>query len=365
MIFIVVCLYIFCFGSSSYGDELSLSGESYILMDEVSGRILMGKSPHKKVAMASTTKIMTALVAIENGDLNTQILIGEESVGIEGSSIYLRVGETLYLRDLLYGLMLRSGNDAAVAIANHIGKDEEDFVKMMNEKAKSIGAYNTSFANPHGLDDPNHYSNAYDLALITREALKHKEFLDIFSAKYYRAHRETDNYFVSKNKTLWEYEGGDGGKTGYTMKSGRCLISTAKRNNMRLIAVSLRAGDWFNDNYKLLDYGFRNFKQYIIYDKNQFISKIRINNGEKEELPLVSENELIYPLKEDELEKVKIKINKLNNIDAPITKDHVFGYVEVYLDGVLIKKDNLISKYSINKKSFLNRLLDKAIPNAN
>ncbi len=334
------------------------SGQSYILMDEKSGRILLEKNSHEKMPMASTTKIMTALLAIERGNLDDMVLIDEESEGVEGSSIFLKAGEKVYLRELLYGLMLRSGNDSAVAIANHIDGSLENFVLQMNKKAKSLGALDTNFCNPHGLHDDNHYSTAYDLALITRAGFKNKEFSKVISSKSYKGTREKNNYYLNKNKTLWEYSGGDGGKTGYTTKSGRCLVSTASRDNMRLIAVSLNSPDWFNDNYRLLDYGFENFKLYRIYDRNQQISINDVIDGEEEKLAILAENEFYYPLTEDEKKSIKINIVIDNPLTAPVFKGDVLGYVEVFLNGRMIGKNRIISSKSIKKKSFFKRIVE-------
>jgi len=350
-----IILILFSKNQVIFGDDLYLSGTSYILMDELSGRVLVEKNSHQKMPMASTTKIMTALLALEKGNLDDNVLIDDDSVNIEGSSIYLEKNEVINLKDLLYGLMLRSGNDAAMAIGKYIGGTVDNFVTMMNIKAKSINALNTNFKNPHGLDDLEHYSTAYDLALITREALKNKDFKEIFRTKSYIANRDRNNYFVNKNKTLWEYEGGDGGKTGYTMKTGRCLVSTSSRNGFRLIAVSLNAPDWFNDNYKLLDYGFENFKHYLVYDKNQFITKTSVVNG-KDDVELVTKKDLIYPLTKDEKESIKINISLKKDIYAPIQKGQILGTIETYLDGKLIKKDNLIAKKDVKKQNLIDKI---------
>lgn len=356
---IVILIMILLCSSIIYGEDLSLSGKSYILIDSSTGRVLYERNGHNKMPMASTTKIMTALVALENGKLDDKIVIGNESVGVEGSSIYLREGEIITLKDMLYGLMLRSGNDSAVAIASYIGKTTEEFVSLMNKKAKSIGALNTNFINPHGLHDDLHYSTAYDMALITKSAFEYEEFKNIVKSKTYVANREKDNYYYNKNKTLWEYNMGDGVKTGYTMKSGRCLVSSASKNGMQLIAVSLNARDWFNDNYKLLDYGFDNYKSYLIYDEGQFFKKTNIINGEKEYINLIAEKSLIYPLKEEEKKNIKISLEIKDNIQAPIEKGTKIGYIYTYLNGQLIDKSNLVVKSSINKTTIIDRLLNK------
>lgn len=362
-IIMLLLLLIIVNSSLVYGElaeeKLNLSGESYILIDGDTGRVLMEENAHKKMPMASTTKIMTALVALEKGNLNDRIRIDDDSVGVEGSSIYLKKGEIITLKDLIYGLMLRSGNDAAVAIGIHIGGTTEEFVNLMNSKAKSIGALNTSFANPNGLNDENHYSTAYDMALITKEAFKHDVFAEIVNSKSYTSNRNENNYFYNKNKTLWEYEGGSGVKTGYTMASGRCLVSSASRNGLNLISVSLNARDWFNDNYKLFDYGFERYKSYLIFDKGQFMKKIKVSKANREYVNLIAENTLFYPLKEGEKDNIKIDIQSLEDIELPISKGDVLGSVSVYLDGKLISRENLISKDTIDKESFINRLLNR------
>lgn len=342
-----------------HGGELSLSSQSSILIDGDTGRIFYEKNSHEKMGMASTTKIMTALLALENGELNDKVRIDSEAVGIEGSSIYLKEGEIISLKDLVYGLMLRSGNDAAVAIASHIGGSSEEFIDLMNKKAKSIGALNTNFTNPNGLSDDNHYSTAYDMALITREAFKQEEFRNIVNSKSYKSNRIENNYFYNKNKTLSEYDGGNGVKTGYTRKSGRCLVSSASRQGLNLISVSLNAPNWFSDNYKLLDYGFETYKPFFIYDKGQFVKKIKIDKGTKEYLDLVTEDGLFFPLKEDEREKIKIHVQSLSDIELPIEKDQIVGSISVYLDSKLINEGNLIAKSSIDKQNIIYRLFNK------
>ncbi len=336
----------------------NLSGQSYVLMEEYSGRVLLERNSHQRMPMASTTKIMTALLAIEKGNLDDVVTIEEESVGVEGSSIYLKLGEKVILRELVYGLILRSGNDSAVAIANHISGSLEDFVDEMNKKASTLGALDTSFMNPHGLHDDNHYSSAYDLGLITRAAFESKEFCEIFSTKSYKGEREANYYYVNKNKTLWEYDGGDGGKTGYTIRSGRCLVSSASRDNMRLIAVSLNAPNWFNDNYILLDYGFENYKLYRIYDENQQMSITDVIDGEKDKLAVISEEEFYYPLTQKEKENIKIDIVLDKSIKAPVNKGEVIGYTQVFLNGRLIGKNRVVAGQSIKKKSFFERIMD-------
>ncbi len=341
----------------SFCEKPVIDAESGILIDAQSGRVLLQYNPHIKLPMASTTKIMTALISLENGQLKDKVKIKKEAVGIEGSSIYLYENELITLEDLLYGLMLRSGNDSAVAIANYIGGNLEEFIKMMNKKAKEIGVNNTNFINPHGLHDDNHYSTAYDLALITREAMKIEEFKDIAETKLWKANRDKNNVFYNKNKTLWEYEGGDGVKIGYTKRAGRCLVSSATRAGTQLISVVLNDRNWFEDCYRLMDYGFDNFNTYVIFDKGQYFNKILINNGIKDYIPVVTKESFSYPLKEEELEKVKLYINLPDVVEAPIKKGDFIGTVTVYLEGKLIHEEKLVAKESINRLGVIKKIL--------
>lgn len=356
---ILIILQLIIFSNCVLAQIPEIKAQSAILMDAKSKRILYEHNPHVKLPMASTTKIMTALVALEKGNCNDKVEIKENAVGIEGSSIYLREGEILTLEDLLYGLMLRSGNDAAIAVAEHIGNSVEDFVKLMNQKAKEIGANNTNFMNPHGLHHDNHYTTSYDLALITSKALENEKFKEIVKAKVWKANREKNNIFYNKNKTLWEYEGGDGVKIGYTTKAGRCLVASATRKGTQLIAVVLNDRDWFEDCYKLMDYGFNNYKSYLIFDRGQFVKKIPVIDGEVDEVVAVTKEAFQYPLKEEELDEISISINLVESVKAPVRKGEKLGEIKVYLSGKIIHKEDIISKENIDKKGIIKMIFDK------
>lgn len=354
---LIVLSIIMLTSSISYCNELDISAKSAILIDAESGRVLYSINSQEKMPMASTTKIMTALVAIENGNMNDMVKIKRESVGVEGSSIYLFEGEEISKEDLLYGLMLRSGNDAAIAIANHIGGNTENFINIMNNRSKEIGALNTNFVNPHGLDDENHYTTTYDLALITKEALKINEFKDIVGTKTWVANRLKNNYFYNKNKTIYQYDGGNGVKTGYTKETGRCLVSSATRKGMQLIAVVLNDSNWFNDCYELLDYGFENYNPYILYDKGQFIRNLPVKKGKKLEVPVITEEICAIPLNDIEIDKIKIVVNLPEELKAPIYSGLVVGKIVVYMNGEILHSTNLITKYDVGKENIINRLL--------
>ena len=242
-----------------------ISASSAIVIDAEDGSVLYEKNADKKAYPASTTKIMTAMLTLETLDKldsppEQKVAVPSEAVGIEGSSIYLAPGEEVRIIDLLYGMMLRSGNDAATALAIIIGGDTEHFAEMMNARAAEIGCTGTNFLNPSGLYDENHYTTVRDMAMIAREAMKNDIFREIAATEDYTAEREADkyNYFYNKNKTVHQYEGGDGIKIGYTKASGRTLVASAEREGRRLICVVMNAPDWFNDAYSLMDYCFEN-----------------------------------------------------------------------------------------------------------
>ncbi|MGI2295766.1 D-alanyl-D-alanine carboxypeptidase family protein [Paenibacillus sp. GXUN7292] len=282
-------------------NEVDTSAKASALIDVTSGRLLHSENGDKPMRIASLTKIMTAIVAIEHGNLQDMVKVNKSAVGKEGSSIYIQLNEEMSLSNLLYGLMLRSGNDAAVAIAEHVGGSEEGFVHLMNEKASYIGLANTSFKNPHGLDQDGHYSTANDLAVLTAYALKNKAFAEIVKSKEKTApnpHEDWDYRWKNKNKMLTLYEGADGVKTGYTKKALRCLVSSATRNKHQLVAVTIAAGDDWNDHRLMLDWGFEHFK----------LEKLAQKNKQLRGYPYQAGQTFYYPLKQVEAEQIEVKV---------------------------------------------------------
>ena len=240
-----------------------VSAGQAILMDGETGEVLYEKNADEKAYPASTTKIMTALITLEtleryDSPIEQKITVPETAEGMEGSSIYLKAGEKLSIEDLLYGLMLVSGNDAATALAEVIGGSQENFVAMMNGKAAELGCSRTHFVNPSGLFDEDHYTTAKDMATIAREAMKNETFRKIVATGTWRAERQESDYltFSNKNKTVHQFDGGNGVKIGYTEKSGRTLAASATRDGRTMICVVMSAPDWFNDAYRLMEYGF-------------------------------------------------------------------------------------------------------------
>jgi D-alanyl-D-alanine carboxypeptidase (penicillin-binding protein 5/6) len=240
-----------------------VSCEAAILMEWQSGAILAQHNAFRRMYPASITKMMTALLALENGRLEEYVEVSPEAANQPGSSMYLSSGDVFTLEDLLYGLMLNSGNDAAWAIAEHIGGDAETFFDMMNRRAQEIGAINTRYRNPHGLTDPNHYTTAFDLALIARTCLRHPYFRSLVATKekdVLDATEEVRLQLANTNRLLWVYLGADGVKTGTTESAGQCLVASATRDGMRLLAVVLNSADRWSDAARLLDYGFTQYR---------------------------------------------------------------------------------------------------------
>jgi D-alanyl-D-alanine carboxypeptidase (penicillin-binding protein 5/6) len=294
--------------AAAEGDVLTLSAESAAVIDVESGRLLYEKDADKPMRIASLTKIMTAIVALEESDLQEKVKVGPEAVGVEGSSIYLKQGEEIPLEHLLYGLMLRSGNDAAVAIAEHVGGSLDGFVMMMNEKAEYLGLEQTHFENPHGLDAPEHYSSAADMARLTAYALRNPHFKTIVSTPVKTVPwpgEEWHRKWYNKNKMLRLYPGADGVKTGYTKLSKRTLVSSATRNGRQLAAVTLAAPDDWNDSMHLLEYGFTQYEQVTVLDKGETVTDIPGSNDHR--WSAVAEKAFKYPMKEEERDQIRVE----------------------------------------------------------
>lgn len=275
----------------------AISAKSAVLMDCATGRLLYEKNSEQKSLIASTTKIMTAILVCERTNVLDRVKIPKEAVGIEGSSLYLREGEILTIQELLYGMMLHSGNDAAVALAIYCGGTVEGFAQMMNDKARSIGMTNSHFENPHGLDSENHYSTAHDLAILSRYAMQNPIFAEIVSTKTVKiGQRQLRNH----NKLLWFLDGADGVKTGYTKAAGRILVSSACRDGRRLVAVTISAPNDWQDHISLLDNGFHQYTQQCIVRKDDMLGYAEIAGGEAGKVQLIANDDFSYPLCLDE-----------------------------------------------------------------
>lgn len=314
--------------------DIGTSAKAAVVMDVKTGRVLYSKNASEKLPMASTTKIMTTLVAIETGRLDEMVKVSRKASYTEGSSIYLQEGEKLTVEELLYGIMLRSGNDASMAVAEHLGNGMDGFVEMMNQKAKEIGALNTRFANPHGLDHPEHYTTAYDLALITSYALRNPKFAEIVKTKHKTISGPPDvNWdrgMANKNKMLTQFDGGDGVKTGFTKKAGRCLVSSATRNNWQLCSVVLNCGAMWDESAALLEYGFKNYSIQQVVQNEEVYQQLKVVQGKEDLVDIKPTYNFFLPLKEGEMEHVFVVPALYFNNKAPITKGSKAGELRVY-----------------------------------
>ncbi len=326
-----------------------ISASSYIVMDMDSGRVLEGSNTDKVSLIASTTKILTAITAIEYGDLESVVRINQDVLKAYGSGIYVQVGEELTLDDLLYGLMLRSGNDAALAIASHVAGSTSSFVYLMNETAKNIGMDDSSFVNPSGLEENDgsaNMSTVYDMAKLTQYAMQNEDYRRYVSTKEITIKSSMKTYkWLNKNKLLRNYEYCTGGKTGFTEKARRTLVTTASKNDMSLIVVTFNDGNDFADHEDLYEKYFNEYERVKVIDKEE-------DYGEDYKL----RNDF-YLVKKDG-DKIETKVNKLSTKDA--VDGSVVGNIEVILNGEVIGKRNLYyEKASVQQnKSFLSKLLD-------
>lgn len=335
--------------NSTLVSALDLSAQSAVLLDADTGRVIYSKNSRKKMGMASTTKIMTALVALDKYNPSDVVTASYKASMTEGSSIYLKPNEKMSLEDVLYGLMLASGNDAAVAIAEHIGKNQYTFVEYMNKKVINLGLNDTHFENPNGLSDKNHYTTAYDLAMITREAMKNEIFRGIVSTKnkvLKSLSGENDRYVKNHNKLLWQYDNCIGVKTGFTKKDGRCLVSAAAQDDVNLIAVTLNAPDDWNDHKKMFDFGFDCMSKKKIISKGKYAGNVKVNNGINDNTRCIFKENFFVSIKEDD--EVMIKKNLIYNMNAPVKKGDTAGYAEIYINGISFGRVDIITDQTID-----------------
>jgi len=328
---------------------ISTGAQASIVICADTNQILYGENYNKKLPMASTTKIMTAIVALECGNLDDIVTVSSYASRQEGSSIYAKENDKISLEDLLYGLMLNSGNDAAMAIAEHIAKNPENFVRLMNKKAQVIGCKNTHFANPSGLPDPDHYSTAYDMAIIMSYAIKKPDFAKITGTKEYQINTsDSVTYLKNHNRLLWQYPYATGGKTGYTKAAGRCFVSSAKKGDATLIAVTLNDPDDWIDHQNLLDYGFEEAKMTQILSRNDILCTKKIHGVR---VNLLSGSDLSIPLKDGKRHRVTCKVRLKKNMDKDIKYGTHLGIGEIYVGDHFVTTIGLISGQDVFKKN--------------
>ena len=356
--------------SSLYANEVpgTIYSKGSVLIEKDSKRVLYEKNAHEKMAMASTTKIMTCIVAIESGKLDEIVTVSGRAARAPKVKLNLKKGEKQKLGDLLYSLMLESHNDTAVAIAEHVGGSVEAFCAMMTEKAKALGAENTCFETPNGLDGESHYSTPYDMALIAAYALDNPEFVKIINTPQMDIpttplEGSVQHTLTNKNRFLSQYEGAKGVKTGYTSKAGHCFVGAAEKDDMELIGVALGAG-WdskgksrkYTDVIKLMNYGYNNYKKYKVLDEGEEKGSIKVTNGKVDDIKCYVDETIILPLTEQEKETIELKKTVKDEIEAPIQENQVVGKVEVVCNGQILKKVDLLTYQKVDKATLLDKI---------
>ncbi len=335
---------------------VSTSAQSAILIEQSSGRVLYESNADEERLIASITKIMTALAAIEHGDLGKTYKVTSHDMA-EGSSMYLQVGEELTLEELLYGLLLVSGNDAALAVAHCVSGEVEAFVALMNETAHSLGMTHSSFANPNGLDAEGHYSSARDMARLTAYALENETFRRIVSTEFVTI---GERYLKNHNKLLSLCEGCIGVKTGFTKAAGRTLVTAAQRDGMTLICVTLKDGDDWNDHMALFDFGFDAYRMETPVTAGKKLAQTLVYGGEKSGVRLAAERDLAFPVTDGE--KLTVKVVAPTSVAAPIAVGQILGTVCAFLDGKEVASVNLVAMESVaqakddDQKGFFQRI---------
>lgn len=322
----------------------AISAECAILIDGETGRVLYEKRAEEKSLIASTTKIMTALVICEQTNVLDRVKIPKEAVGIEGSSMYLKEGEVLTVQELLYGLMLQSGNDAAVALAIYCGGTVEGFTELMNDKAHRLGMTQSHFANPNGLDSPGNYSTARDMALLTAYAMQNPIFAQTVSTKTITI---GERCLRNHNKLLWQLEGANGVKTGYTKAAGRILISSVTRMGRQLIAVTFNAPNDWQDHKDLIEDGFSRFTVQKLIQKGQTLGQLELAGGQEETVDLIAAEDFSYSLAQGE--RVTISLPEAGFAYAPVAEGQEAGFAHILVDGTAVAKVPLVYGKTIER----------------
>lgn len=340
--------------------ESGSSAECMAVIESSTNRLLYGKNITKKRPMASTTKIVTAITVLETvTDIDKIVSVPAKAVGVEGSSIYLQKDEKVSVRDLLYGLMLQSGNDCAETLAITTAGSIEDFALLMNSTALKAGAKNSNFVNPHGLHNDNHYTTAVDLARITSYAFKNATFKEIVGTRKHSMPWEGRDYnriILNKNKILGTFDGGDGVKTGFTKKAGRCLVSSATRQGMQVICVVLNCAPMFEECSAFMEKAFSEYKLTKVCAKSEPAGEVLVREGKTNKASVIVNNDLYYPLREDELKSIKKEYEYAQNLMAPIKIGKEVGKIKIYLEKQLLFVEKLFTIESVQELSVLDRL---------
>ena len=342
-------------------DPPSLNATNYILMDSISGRILAEKGADERIEPASITKIMTGYVAVDQADkgfvsLSDEVLISENCWRKQGSKMFIREGTRVLLSDLMKGMVIQSGNDASCAIAEHVAASEEGFVQLMNLYAREMGLKNTQFRNESGWPDPEHFSSARDLAILSTNLInKFPDHYSLYKEKYFTFNEIKQR---NRNSLLWQDDSIDGIKTGHTESAGYCLVSSGVRNDTRLISVTLRSSSEkarLTDNRRLLDYGFRYFRTKKILTRDLSLLKEQVWGGEEEQVNLSSGEDLYLTLSPRDFQRVEPKISLNDYLQAPISRGQVVGKIDLLLDGESLATVDAIAMEEVSSLGFFGR----------
>lgn len=340
-------------GGARAEEEVETGARAAVLIERNTGMVLLRHNENEPLPMASTTKVMTALLALEKGNLDDVVTVGRNAYGVPGTSIYLNLGEHITLRDLLYGLLLASGNDAAVAIAEHIGGSVEAFCAMMTERAAELGCENTVFVNPNGLPAEGHHTTAYDLALIAREAMKHETFREIVSTR--RASipwegRSYDRILNNKNRLLTDYEGATGIKTGYTRAAGRCLVFGARRDGLEVIGVVLNCGDWFNEAARLMDLGFERYEGFTALSEGETVRVLPVTDGRQDAVYICAGADLTAAVPKGEIPALEYDMP--DSLPAGMQMGDAVGEARIMLSGRTLASVPLVLTESLTPRDY-------------
>lgn len=359
---LVILLIMYYVPQQALGVELPIKAESAILIDAHSGKILYEKDPHKTLPPASVTKLMTLVLAMDaikegKASLNDEVVASPNAASYGGSQIYLAPGEKLTLKELLLGIALASGNDASVAVAEHIAGTHEAFVDMMNKKAAELGLRNTHFVNCNGLHDPNHYTSAYDMAQIALYALRYPELRELCSVKHYRIREGTNRPFQydNKNKLLWQYPGTDGFKTGWTNEAKYCLAATVERNGLRFVSVVMGSPEksgHFADTKILWNWGYSQYTFKQFHKENEVITQVKVGKGQVDSVAAVPEKKVGITLPKGQDKNLTTQVTTLSILNAPVKAGQVVGHISILKDGEVVERVNLVAKERIEKGSW-------------
>lgn len=350
----IIINFLITLNNNIYASIEEITSPAYVLMEKESGRIILEKNMNQKRSIASLTKVLTSIVVLETAKLNETVIISAKSAGVGGSTVGVIKDAKVSVENLMYSLLLCSGNDAAIALAEHVGGSVEGFSKLMNEKAKEIGAYSSHFVTPHGLDNEQHYSTAADMAKITAYALRIKTFRNIISTRSITVNLGTHTREIrNTNRLLRTYTYTTGVKTGFTNNANKCFIGSAKKGNLEFISVVLgndNTDNRFKDSQDLLEYGIDNYKNVDLDKILNWYVKINILKGKKDVYKSYEKGNLIYPLKEGELENIVITQEVLSELKAPCNKGMKIGEIYATLNNKLIYKKEIFLNESIKRK---------------